>query len=200
SALGVQTIVNTGSYTLNAPFDVAVDGAGDVFIADTDNNRVVEVPAGGGAQTTVGSGLNNPNSLAVDGAGDVFIADTFNNRLVEVTPSGVQTTVLATFAIGVAVDGAGNVFIANGNHVVEVPPAQPPTLSFASTAGGSTSSDSPQSVPVQNIGNQPLNAINPGLVVSGTNFLQVAGSGTPADCTSGFSLAPGASCNLSVSF
>ena len=39
---------------------MAVDAAGDVFIADTGNNRVVEVPAGGGAQTTMGSGLNQP--------------------------------------------------------------------------------------------------------------------------------------------
>ena len=58
--------------------------AGDVFIADTDNNRVVEVPAGGGPQITVASGLNFPAGVAVDGAGDVFIADTGNNRVVEV--------------------------------------------------------------------------------------------------------------------
>ena len=70
---GAQTTVGSG---LNYPTGVAVDGAGDVFIADSDNNRVVEVPAGGGAQTTVGSGLNYPSGVAVDGVGDVFIADT----------------------------------------------------------------------------------------------------------------------------
>ena len=90
--------------------------------------------------------------------------------------------------------------IAYNNRVVEVQRSQPPTLSFASTAVGSTSSDSPQSVTIQNIGNQPLNAITPGLVVGGQDFLQVAGSGTPADCTSSFALTPGASCNLSISF
>ena len=42
--------------------------------------------------------------------------------------------------------------------------------------------------------------LTPGLVIGGPNFLQVAGSGTPADCTSSFSLAPGATCNLSISF
>ena len=46
-----QTTVGSG---LSSPAGVAVDGAGDVFIADYGNNRVVEVPAGGGAQTTVG--------------------------------------------------------------------------------------------------------------------------------------------------
>jgi len=240
---GAQTTVGSG---LNNPYGVAVDGAGDVFIADTYNNRVVEVPAGGGAQTTVGSGLYEPTGVAVDGAGDVFIADYGNSRVVEVPAGGgAQTTVPASvsgprgvavdaagdvfigdyfnsrvvevpagggaqttvgsglnYPTGVAVDGAGDVFIAdaNANRVVEVQRAQPPTLSFASTAVGSKSSDSPQSVTIQNIGNQPLNAVTPGLVVGGPNFLQVAGSGTPADCTNAFALTPGAACNLRISF
>ena len=58
---------------------------------------MVEVPAGGGAQTTVGTGLSGPYGVAVDGAGDVFIADTGNNRVVEVPAAGgAQTTLAAT--------------------------------------------------------------------------------------------------------
>jgi hypothetical protein len=78
-----------------------------------------------------------------------------------------------------------------------------PSVSFASANVGSTSSDSPQTVTITNVGNQPLTAVAPGLVVLGSNFVQVAGSGTPEDCGTGFSaapLAPGASCNLSISF
>jgi sugar lactone lactonase YvrE len=61
---------------------LAVDGAGDLFIADFDNNRVVEVPAGGGAATAIdpvvnGEGLLMPQGLAVDEAGDLFIGDTW---------------------------------------------------------------------------------------------------------------------------
>ncbi len=199
---GPQTTVGSG---LSFPAGVAVDGAGDVFIADTDNNRVVEVPAGGGPQTTVASGLFHPGGVAVDGAGDVFIADGGNNRVVEIpVGGGAQTTVGSglSFPAGVAVDGAGDVFIADqlNNRVVEVQRSQAPTMSFASTQVGGTSSDSPQSVTIQNVGNQPLNAVTPGLVVTGPNFLQVAGSGTPADCASSFSLMPGATCNLSISF
>jgi len=123
---------------------------------------VVEVPADGGAQSTVpASGLNGPSGVAVDGAGNVFIAD-FNN-----------------------------------NRVVKVQRSQPPILSFAATPVGSTSSDSPQSVKAQNIGNQTLTVT--GLSV-GTNFLQVPGTGTPADCSSSSSLAPGETCNLSINF
>ena len=46
-----QTTIGAG---LNHPDGVAVDAAGNVFIADTRNNRVVEVPASGGPQFTVG--------------------------------------------------------------------------------------------------------------------------------------------------
>src|SRR5208282_965965 len=200
---GPQTTVGSG---LSIPYDTAVDGAGDVFIADAGNNRVVEIPAGGGPQTTVGSGLNHPDAVAVDGAGDVFIADAYNGRVVEVPAGdGPQITVPTNGVynpVGVAVDGAGDVFLADyeNNRVLEVQRVQPPTLSFASTLAGSASSDSPQSVTIQNVGNQPLNAVTPGLVIGGPNFLQVAGSGTPADCTSSFWLAPGATCNLSISF
>jgi hypothetical protein len=178
-----------------------VDGAGDVFIADTNNRRVVEVPAGGGTQTTVSNELDFPEGVAVDGAGDVFIADTRNNFVLEVPVGGAVGSGLS-YPTAVAVDGAGDVFIAdNGNNrVVEVQRSQPPAFSFAATVVGNTSTDSPQSVTIQNIGNQPLNAVTPGLVVGGPNFLQVAGSGTPPDCTGAFALTPGAACNLSISF
>ena len=200
---GPQTTVGSGLY----PYAVAVDGAGDVFVADrpSGNNRVVEIPAGGGPQTTIISGLDNPSGVTVDAAGDVFVADFDNNRVVEVPAGGgPQTIVVGGFysPFDMAVDGAGNIFIVdwNDSRVVEVQRSQSPALSFATTAVGNTSLDSPQSVTIQNVGNQPLNAFTPGLAVGGPNFLQVAGSGTPADCTSTFSLSPGATCNLSVSF
>ena len=189
------------------PSAVAADGAGNVYVADNGNNRVVKVPAGcitSTCQVTVPAvGLNGAAGVAVDGAGDVYITDQGNNRVIEVPAGGSpQTTVMSGLNLpeGIAVDGAGDVFIADEDNqrVVEVQSSKPPTLSFAATNVGSTSA--PQSVTIQNIGNQPLNAVSPGLVVKGPNFLQVAGSGTPADCTSSFALATGATCNLSVSF
>ena len=198
---GAQTTVGSG---LSYPRGVAVDGAGDVFIVNEGNFLVVEVPAGGGPQTTVGSGLDHPFGVAVDGAGDVFIADSYNSRVVEVPAGGgPQITVGSGLSLpfGVAVNGDGNVFITDSqnNDVVELQRSQPPAFTFASTAVGNTSTDSPQSVTVQNIGNQLLQSYPPGLSL-GQSFVQVAGSGTPADCTTTFALAPGASCNLSVSF
>ena len=73
-----------------------MDRAGDVFIADTFNNRVVEVLAGGGAQTTVVSGLYSPTGVAVDQAGDIFIAETYKEQVVEIPAGGGAQTTLAS--------------------------------------------------------------------------------------------------------
>lgn len=112
---------------LGETWGVAVDGIGDVFIADESNSRIVRLPAGGGAQTTVGSGLFEPQGVAVDGAGDVFIADTENNRVVEVpTAGGAQTTLpLSGLSLpsALTVDAVGDVFVSdsNNNRVLELP-------------------------------------------------------------------------------
>jgi hypothetical protein len=120
---GPQTTVGSG---LSGPTGVAVDAAGDVFIDDEGNSRVVVLPADGRPQTTVGTELSEPFGVAVDAAGDVFIADTGNSRVVEVPAGGgPQTTVDSELEapFGVAVDAAGDVFIADttNNRVVEVP-------------------------------------------------------------------------------
>jgi hypothetical protein len=99
---------------LNAPSGVAVDLVGDLYIADTENNRVrkvvnptqinvdtISTAAGTGVSGFGGDGgpatraeLNRPSGIAVDGQGDIFIADTGNNRVREVVAStGVIKTV-----------------------------------------------------------------------------------------------------------
>ena len=203
---GVQTTVPATG--LNQPYGIALDAADDVFIADYNNNRVVEVTPGGVQTTVPTNGLTQPYGVTVDAAGDVFIASYSNGDVVEVTPGGVETTVPASGLSGpsgVAVDGAGDIFISdyNNNRVVEMVDSQPPSLAFANTNEGSISIDSPQSVTLQNIGNLALDTAGPGLVVNGPNFVEVAGTGTPADCDAIFAagpLAPGADCNLSISF
>jgi hypothetical protein len=102
--------------TLNTPSAVAVDGKGDVFIADTENNMVREVTPGGVIRTVAGTGkpgysgdggpaadarLDNPSGVAVNSRGDLFIADTVNNVIREVTPNGIIRTIAGD-------PGAGN--------------------------------------------------------------------------------------------
>jgi sugar lactone lactonase YvrE len=126
---GGQTTVNAG--TLNEPAAVAVDAAGDVFIADSDDNRVVEVPAGGGAPVTIVTTpfvLSNPLGVAVDSSGNLFIADYNNSRVVKVPPAGggSPTTVgNVSQPNALAVDGSGDLFIVQPvqGDVVEVTPS-----------------------------------------------------------------------------
>ena len=123
---------------LDEPAGVAVDSAGDLFIADEYNCRIREVNLSSGVITTVaGNGtpaysgdngpataaeLDYPASIAVDSAGDLFIADTNNGVVREVNLStGIITTAATKLhqLTGVAVDPAGDLFIADGGYVSE---------------------------------------------------------------------------------
>jgi len=209
----VNSVLQYQLFGDNVPSALALDGAGDLFVADFNAGSIYEVPANRSQPTvTAASGLNGPFSLAVDAAGDLYVG-TFNDRmLIELPAGGGTPVVLASGAYYryLSVDSSGNLFAAmdtggNFSHpsssttLVEFKRSQAPSLSFASTNVGSASSDSPQSVTIQNIGNQPLDAVSPGLVI-GTNFVKVAGSGTPPDCTSSFALTAGGICNVSISF
>jgi trimeric autotransporter adhesin len=93
---------------LNNPRGLAIDSAGNLYIGDTNNNRIRKIDAGSGIITTVAgngtpgySGDNGPatsaelysGSLAVDGAGDIYAADGANNVIRMVNTAGIITTV-----------------------------------------------------------------------------------------------------------
>ena len=128
------------------PIGVACDGNGNVFVADTDNNRIRRIVAATGAVTTLagstvgfadGTGpaaqFNSPTGVACDGGGNVFVADADNNRIRRiVAATGAVTTLAGSGAsgfadgtgtnarfftpIGVACDGIGNVFVADADN------------------------------------------------------------------------------------
>ena len=122
---GTQSAVGSG---LKAPGAVAVDGAGNVFVADAGANAVYEYAGGVGAGTALGSGLSAPGGVAADSAGNLYISDTGNNRVVEFANttsgpySGSQTTILSGLNKPgqLAVDGSGTLYIpeAGNNDVV----------------------------------------------------------------------------------
>ena len=120
----ITTIAGTGEYGFNGDGGlaidaqirrargVALDGAGNLYIADTSNHRIRKVDSWGTITTFVGrsqpgvsgggfSGdggpaiegrLNNPRGVALDGEGNLFIADTWNHRIRKVDSSGTITT------------------------------------------------------------------------------------------------------------
>jgi sugar lactone lactonase YvrE len=161
--------INATTATLNYPVDLAVDQAGDIYIADDLNNRIRKITVSTGKITTVaGTGiagyngddidatkanLNRPEGVGVDGVGNVYIADSFNNRLRKVTVStGKITTIAGTGFKGSSVDGvdaisanldipesvcvdlSGNIYIADSaNHRIQKVSAS--TLKITTVAG-----------------------------------------------------------------
>ena len=76
------TIANVGTSGLNSPSGVAIDGAGNIYIADVGKSNILKIPAtvttypvAAGNVVTIGSGFNFPDFVAVDNAGDVFVSD-----------------------------------------------------------------------------------------------------------------------------
>jgi hypothetical protein len=118
------------STSLINPTGVAADQSGNIYIADTGNNRVIEVVTSVARAATQNvllnfSGLSAPRGLAVDAAGDVFVADSGNARIVELSAAGVQSTVSISPSlsnpVAVAVDAAGDLYIADsGNQNVDL--------------------------------------------------------------------------------
>ena len=103
------------------PTGVAVNAAGDVYVADTGNNAIKEVLPSG-TILTIGSGFDFPEGVAVDASGDVFVADTSANAVKEVLPSGTILTIGSGFSnpVALAVDASGDVFVADaGNSAVK---------------------------------------------------------------------------------
>jgi hypothetical protein len=140
------------SAELDNPFAVALDSAGNIYIGDSDNNRIRKVTvstgiistvAGDGAAGYSGNGgkatsaeLNAPGGVAVDSAGNIYIADVLNNRIRKVTVStgdistvagdgtrgysgdgGAATSAELFWPSGVTLDSAGNIYIADADNM-----------------------------------------------------------------------------------
>ena len=154
----ITTIAGSGEYgfdgdggpateaQLSYPRGVAVDGAGNLYIAGASNNRIRKVDSTGTITTVAGTGefgfggdggpatearLAAPQGVAADGAGNLYITDAFTHRIRKVDSSGTITTVAGTGELGdggpaveaqlrspqnMAADGAGNLYIADSGN------------------------------------------------------------------------------------
>ena len=165
---------------VSTPRGVAVDSSGNLYVADTSNNRVLKVTPAGVVTTYAGNRtagfagdggqaasaeLHGPEDIALDAVGNLYIADSTNNRIRKVTPVGIISTYAgssltvgyggdggaATSALlntpwGVALDASGNLYIADqlNNCIRIVDPVAQNINSFAgvcSTATGTFGGD-----------------------------------------------------------
>jgi tripartite motif-containing protein 71 len=132
----------SGPGEFDHPEAVAVDGAGDMYVADTANNRVVKLSPSGEVLTQWGSRgtgdgrFHSPTGIALDAAGNVYVVDSENNRVEVFDSSGRYLEKWGERGIGpgefsqptaVAVDCDGDVYVAdtNNNRVERFDPVSP---------------------------------------------------------------------------
>src|SRR5262245_25266645 len=126
------TLVGGGGYSTNVvgttarirdPLTVAVDSAGNLYVAEQGNNTISKVTPAGSVTTLAGrpgsfgsadgmgsaARFNGPSAAAVDYAGNVYVADTFNCTIRKVTPAGEVTTLAGQPGTAGSADGMGSV-------------------------------------------------------------------------------------------
>jgi sugar lactone lactonase YvrE len=137
---------NGSAAEFNDPFGIAVDSAGNVYVADQGNTDIRKISSGGTSTTLAGlpgggnsdgsgaaAGFNLPTGAAADASGNIYIADEANDEIRRMTPSGSVSTVAGAggsggaadgtgtsaqfyYPFGVAVDGSGNTYVADGEN------------------------------------------------------------------------------------
>jgi streptogramin lyase len=183
-----------GSARFNYPQGIAVDGSGNLYVADTNNNTVRKIDAAGNVTTVAGLAGNNgsadgqgsnarfscPRGIAVDGSGNLYVADTNNNTVRKIDAVGNVTTVAGLagtngsadgqgsnarfkYPWGITVDGSGNLYVADReNYTIRKIDAAGNVTTVAGLAGLSGNTDgqgsnarffSPQDITVDGSGN-----------------------------------------------
>lgn len=113
--------------SLNQPRGLAIDRAGNLFVADSANHRLRRISPTGIITTVAGNGdprggLNSPGALAIDDSGIVFVAD---NEAVRVLQSGTLRVLQTFIASGLAVSSKGELWAASAinNNIAILSPA-----------------------------------------------------------------------------
>ena len=145
------------------PEGVAVDKAGNVYVADTENNRIRKISSSGYVTTLAGTGnfgsldgpgvnatFSYPNHLVLDSAGNIYVTD-LGNKIRKITPNGVVSTLAgsdiegsqdgsaadATFhsPSGLAIDSSGNIYVGVRDAIRKISFACPQGLRYDPARG-----------------------------------------------------------------
>lgn len=172
-APNTASVIGTGSVTLIAPYQIALDGAGNMYIANYGAQNVPKVAMAGSGASVVNTGsetLSNVGGVALDGAGNLFIADYGNGRIVVVTPAGVASALSVSGLSpalndpsALAFDAAGILYIADSanGRIVKV----------SSLVVGSTSTGTGSAV---RTGGYTLGPEVPGVAVDAAGAIYIA--------------------------
>ena len=155
--------------SFNSPSGVAVDAAGNIFVADYGNNLIRKIAPGGIVTTFAGSGnagyidgtgtlasFTQPTGIAIDASGNLFIADAGDNLIREISPAAAVTTIAGSDStgsvnaagtassffdpMGVAVDAHDNIYVADaGNNMIRLISQGGNVTTFAGTLNTGTS-------------------------------------------------------------
>ncbi|MDR2208258.1 MAG: SMP-30/gluconolactonase/LRE family protein, partial [Azoarcus sp.] len=136
----------------NSPSDITIGAAGNLYVADTKNDRIRKITPTGEVSTLAGgeegfadgigsdAKFDSPSGIAIDAAGNLYVVDTGNDRIRKITPAGEVSTLAGSeegFADGVgsdarfygpasiASDAAGNLYVAGSgnNRIRKITPA-----------------------------------------------------------------------------
>ncbi len=117
-----KTGAGNGQFRSNA-YGLATAKNGDVFVADTDNQRIQRFSASGAFKGKISFGGINPQDVAIDGDGNVWVATGTESEGRQFTPDGrsLETITTPRSAEGIGADAEGNVYIAtDGDNVARV--------------------------------------------------------------------------------
>jgi sugar lactone lactonase YvrE len=220
------------SASLNLPQHLALDAAGNLYVADSGNNRVRMITPAGVIMTVAGNGtagysgdggqaklaaLDFPTGVAVDAAGNLYIADYNNNRVRKVTPAGIISTFAGSGIVpgiwgeggpatnaalsgpsDVSLDSSGNLYISlDGDEAIRVvnPAGIITTIvsgfGFSGDGGPASSArlDSPEgvlaaggSIYINDFSNKRVRKITSGIIntIAGNGVFRYGGDGGPA--------------------
>ena len=166
----VSTFVSNG---LDVPDSLAVNAAGNLYVANYGNNTISKVAPKGAVSTFGSSKLDEPAALVFDAAGNLYVANYGNNTISKVTPKGAVSTFVSTGLDdpdALAFDATGNLYIANyGNNTILKVTRNGTVSPFVSTGlddPNALAFDSADNLYVANSGDDAISKVTSARVVS----------------------------------